>query len=87
MAKAVFFRHRDGQNMVARKTSVKAVVSDKPMSMTLTMPTALKASPDNQDDKAVGPDIAFFRDGRIEKPFVNILCYESAGAEQDGAGC
>ena len=42
--KAVFLRHRDGQNMVQRKTSVKAVVRLKPMSMTLTMPTALKAS-------------------------------------------
>ena len=42
--KAVFLRQRDGQNMVQRKTSVKAVVRLRPISMTLTMPTALKAS-------------------------------------------
>ena len=41
---AVFLRHNDGQNIVQRNTSVKAVVRLKPINMTLTMPTALKAS-------------------------------------------
>ena len=42
--KAVFLRHRVGQNMVHKKTNVKAVVRLSPISMILTIPTALKAS-------------------------------------------